>query len=357
VKEARNRNFIMSNILFLCKERFEDSLSAEITSKCGAGGLLKKSPGLVNAEFPSDQLLPEKFFIFERQRVENAVFIQEGNLGNMARDVVKNILPGITRSEMQWTLHVFPPEDTGISIAPKIKYFKKQLIDFCRDHFGRVARRFVLDADLRKENMMVLNICMLQEGLWGAAMLSENLSDPCPGGCHRMIFDEDAPSRSFLKVEEALDIMKTKPLQEERVFDLGAAPGGWSYAFLKRGCIVTAVDNGPMKIMSLNSLPGKLVHVKADGLLYEPESRLLPADWLVSDMLVATGKNFALIKNWLGGKRARKFIINIKLPQVEPYPVIKPMEEWLNARPFIHYNIRQLYHDRHEVTLFGTVDI
>ncbi|MFZ2657900.1 MAG: SAM-dependent methyltransferase [Victivallales bacterium] len=347
----------MSFMIFLCKEQYENTLASELMSKCGSPlTISNKSPGIIVSETTSDGPLPVKFFVFERQRIENAVFVNEGTLSNMARDVVKQILPAITRSDMKWTLHVYPPEDTGLSITPKIKYFKKTLIEFCKQRFGPVSRRYVADADLRKEDMMVLNICMLKNGLWGAAMLSEKLSDPCPGGCHRMIFDEDAPSRSYLKVEEALDIMKIKPEQDERVFDLGAAPGGWSYAFLKRGCAVTAVDNGPMKIVNLEKMPGRLNHVQADGLVYEPAANLLPADWLVSDMLVATGKNFALIKNWIGGRRARKFIINIKLPQVEPYPVVKPMEDWLSSKPFIHYSMRQLYHDRQEVTLFGTVD-
>ncbi len=342
--------------IFLSKGNFEDTLSTEITSKCGTQVVLKKSPGFLIAEFPPDHPMPERSFVFERQRIIDAAFVQEGNLRNMARDVVKSILPGITRTEDKWTLHLFQPEDCSLAITPKIKSFRKHLLDFCREHFGRVSRRFVLEADLRREEMMVLNICMLQNGLWGAAMRSVALSEPSPGGCHRMIFDEDAPSRSFLKVEEALDLLKIKPEHGERVIDLGAAPGGWSYSFLKRGCKVTAVDNGPMKIRNLEKLPGRLIHVKADGLLYEPESNMPKADWLISDMLVSTGKNFALIKNWLGGRRARKFIINIKLPQVEPWPVVKSMEEWLDSKPFVKYNLRQLYHDRQEITLFGRIE-
>ena len=41
--------------------------------------------------------------------------------------------------------------------------------------------------------------------------------------------------------------MGLEPMPGERVCDLGAAPGGWSYSAAKRGASVVAVDNGPLK--------------------------------------------------------------------------------------------------------------
>jgi len=70
------------------------------------------------------------------------------------------------------------------------------------------------------------------------------------------------------------------PEANQSVIDLGAAPGGWSHAFLKRGCMVTAIDNGPMKLRH-----PALVHQMTDGIRFEPR----PVDWLVADMLVAPG--------------------------------------------------------------------
>ena len=82
-------------------------------------------------------------------------------------------------------------------------------------------------------------------------MPANRLSDPCPGGAHRKPFDQLAPSRSYLKIEEAFDMLGESPRRGQTVADLGAAPGGWTYAFVKRGCRVTAVDNGPMRIPPL----------------------------------------------------------------------------------------------------------
>ena len=55
------------------------------------------------------------------------------------------------------------------------------------------------------------------------------------GGQRRMADDDAAPSRSYLKVEEAYIALGREPAADETVVDLGAAPGGWSYSAAKRG--------------------------------------------------------------------------------------------------------------------------
>lgn len=50
------------------------------------------------------------------------------------------------------------------------------------------------------------------------------------GGQRRMADDTQAPSRSYLKVEEAYIVLGREPQPDETVVDLGAAPGGWSYS-------------------------------------------------------------------------------------------------------------------------------
>ena len=51
-----------------------------------------------------------------------------------------------------------------------------------------------------------------------------------------------APSRSYLKIEEAYGILGREPAQGETVADLGAAPGGWSFSAAKRGAKVNLTN-------------------------------------------------------------------------------------------------------------------
>ena len=51
---------------------------------------------------------------------------------------------------------------------------------------------------------MVWQLCLTTEGLWSSWAPRTALADDRPGGVHRMVRDDAAPSRSYLKVEEAL---------------------------------------------------------------------------------------------------------------------------------------------------------
>ncbi len=77
-------------------------------------------------------------------------------------------------------------------------------------------------------------------------------SSPWPMGIPRIRMPHGAPSRSTLKLAEALvtflgdrepDLLRAGM----RAVDLGAAPGGWTWQLAQRGLRVTAVDNGALK--------------------------------------------------------------------------------------------------------------
>jgi len=77
-------------------------------------------------------------------------------------------------------------------------------------------------------------------------------SAPWPQGIPRLKFPREAPSRSTLKLEEALLTLLDAGERERwlkpgmNAVDLGAAPGGWTWQLVRRSLRVTAVDNGPM---------------------------------------------------------------------------------------------------------------
>ena len=349
----------------ICKKEFEEALDEEIRlrasgaapeiSATGAGMLILRSA------MPHPFL--KKPLIFERQRIENAVLIPNNSLKLMARDVVKQLLPAITTSDRCWTCHVFALENGGQqsrdhkgttdytdstdekqcsttasfhisdirgirgesssqehkTLSARARNFERILLEFCGERFARVFRRYrVPDEIERDRSAFVLNLCLVLEGIWGGVMPCERLSDPRPGGIHRMAFDRNAPCRSYLKVEEAFSLMGEKPEPTQSVIDLGASPGGWSYAFLKRGCHVIAVDNGPIRIERPEQYGGRLTHLKEDGVIFDPDPRNVPVDWLVSDMLVSTGKNIGMLRKWFSNRWMWRFVVNIKLPQTPP---------------------------------------
>jgi len=170
----------------------------------------------------------------------------------------------------------------------------------------------------------------------------------------RMQMDPQAPSRSYLKIEEAFHIFGYTPEENDTVIDLGAAPGGWSHSALKRGASVTAIDNGPLK-GPVASHP-KISHLKIDAFKYK-HNRSQPADWLLCDILDKPEVVLELLDEWLSHKWCRRFIVNLKIGQNDPILLLKkiknPRKGIASHCTFLY--VKQLYHDREEITLMGKV--
>ena len=99
-------------------------------------------------------------------------------------------------------------------------------------------------------------------------------SAPWLNGILRQHMPAEAPSRSTLKLAEAIEVFMDRSEQSRLLrqgmtaVDLGAAPGGWTWQLVRRGIRVTAVDNGPMKgALAKHPL---VQHLRQDGFKYTP---------------------------------------------------------------------------------------
>jgi 23S rRNA (cytidine2498-2'-O)-methyltransferase len=182
-------------------------------------------------------------------------------------------------------------------------------------------------------------------------------SSPWPQGIIRLKFPAAAPSRSTLKLEEAFLSLMT---EEERLsflregmvaVDLGAAPGGWTYQFIKRKIKVYAIDNGKL---SDTLMASPLVrHRREDAYKYEPDE---PVDWMVCDMVDRPQQVAELIGRWLAGGWTSFIIANLKLPMKNRHETVERCLQIIakTAGPLFenhHIVAKQLYHDRDEITL------
>ena len=178
-----------------------------------------------------------------------------------------------------------------------------------------------------------------------------------PMGIRRLRFPAAGPSRSTLKLEEAfLQFVPERNREDDltegmTAVDLGAAPGGWTYQFVKKGIHVIAIDNGPMQKELMST--GLVEHEKADGFKYEPPYTV---DWLVCDMVERPIKVAELMAKWLASGWTRRAIFNLKLPMKKRYQEVtlclQTMEGLLRkAGVSYQYQVKHLYHDREEVTV------
>ncbi len=176
-----------------------------------------------------------------------------------------------------------------------------------------------------------------------------------PMGIPRLRMPGGAPSRSTLKLAEAfvtfLGDRDSELLRAGmRAVDLGAAPGGWTWQLARRGLRVIAVDNGPLK-GEIRDDP-LVTHLRTDGLSYLPKR---PADWMVCDIVEQPSRIAALVARWIGEGHARSAIFNLKLPMKKRYDEVRRCEAIIRdalAKAGVKHRLalRQLYHDREEVT-------
>ncbi len=182
-----------------------------------------------------------------------------------------------------------------------------------------------------------------------------------PMGIPRLRLPRGAPSRSLLKLEEAVLTLMSEEERERllqpgmHAVDLGAAPGGWSRHLIDRGLEVTAVDHGPMD-GGIADHPG-LHHVRADGFTWTPPE---PVDWLVCDIVDKPARVADRMIHWLSRGWARHALFNLKLPMKRRYQGVRELSERLEAgirpqRPGLRIRARHLYHDREEMS-FAVID-
>jgi 23S rRNA (cytidine2498-2'-O)-methyltransferase len=174
-------------------------------------------------------------------------------------------------------------------------------------------------------------------------------------GPRRMADDPLAPSRSYLKVEEAYAVLGVEPRPGEQVCDLGAAPGGWSYSAARRGARVIAVDNGPLKGGALGH--PHIDHRREDAFRFHPAPGET-FDWLFCDLVEEPHHVLAdLVTPWLARGWCRRFIVNLKFGRVDPVRLLRELRapEGPLARHAPGARVLHLFHDREEFTVVGAV--
>lgn len=162
----------------------------------------------------------------------------------------------------------------------------------------------------------------------------------------RMWREGDTLSRAALKLEEALDWVGDAPSRGETCVDLGAAPGGWTQRLLTRGTRVTAIDPAKMGLEH-----PKLTHYKQSAFRYAPDE---PIDWLFCDMAWRPLEVAQLLGKWARNEWAIRVVANLKLPMKDKWPTLDRCRFELENGGWKRVKMRQLYHDRDEVTLAAT---
>lgn len=167
-------------------------------------------------------------------------------------------------------------------------------------------------------------------------------SSPFPNGEARFVEDRlGPPSRAYLKLWEALTLIGTRPVPGEICVDLGAAPGGWSWALQRMGARVVAVDKAPLA-PEVAGLPG--IEQRRDSAFALDPVALGPVDWVFSDLVCYPARLLGLVERWLAAGTCRRFVCTVKFQGATDHEAAARFAAIPGSR------LMHLFHNKHELT-------
>ena len=352
----------MTSIVIHCRTGFGPDAAAELQAQAlarGLTGFCRARPEDAHLVFEADRP-GAAAELFEGLRIEEMVFVRQWFL---ASQKLTNLNPGDRVDPLLRAILAQAPRVGDLFVESPDSEAGKTLRVLCRKltHPLRQALRLADAWDPSSPDRGHVLMLDSSSAYAGAAPVSN--SAPWSAGIPRLKMPGKAPSRSTLKLDEALGRLlsedeRARWLREGmRAVDLGAAPGGWSYQLLRRGLFVTAVDRANMDTALLAD--GMLEHLREDGFHFQPAD---PVDWMVCDMVEKPSRVVALVSRWLSEGWCRCCVFNLKLPMKKRQLEVARSREAIGdalsrtGRPFV-LRFKQLYHDREEVTgLVAMVD-
>ena len=345
----------MDGLLCYCRAGFEPELAGELSDRAAEAGFAgyarteRDSGHVVYACEDADGLsraLPWASLIFARQKLRLLADLR----GLDPRDRIAPMLAALQGRARFGTLVMEHPDSDAA----------KPLAGLARS-LGNALRPALRKAGLlsaqEDARLPRLHVCFVAGDHALLAASDPADSAPWPLGIPRLRMHADAPSRSALKLEEALLVLldegeRRRLLRDGmRAADLGAAPGGWTWVLTRHGLRVQSIDNGPLRQHVLDT--GLVEHLRADGFSWQPAQAL---DWMVCDMVEQPRRVAERMATWLREGWCRHAIFNLKLPMKKRWQETRLCLDLFAAQAGEPLAIRakQLYHDREEITVFAT---
>ena len=356
-------NFNIVGVLCYCRENYASQMADELSAYCAQLDIsgypkFSKNAGFACFYFHQSQTfktVSRQVIFSELMFARQLVFLVTHPVPLGDHDRVSDVLSVLPETEqaLQTCVVEVPDTEEGKHLSKFSRKFAVPLRQAMRGKALLYRRTF---------NKPIAGLCWhvllaSSDKAYVGVTLPNNRSEH-ENGIHRLKMPHDAPSRSTLKLEEAIYAFIPKSEQAElfregyRAVDLGACPGGWSYQLVKRGVQVEAIDNGKMQAELMAT--GLVEYYAVDGFKHRPVYG--PVQWLVCDMIEQPQRVTVLMLDWLVRGDAKHAIFNLKLPMHNRFATvtecITQLKQALNkANIDFSLQAKHLYHNRDEVTV------
>jgi 23S rRNA (cytidine2498-2'-O)-methyltransferase len=300
--------------------------------------------------------------VFARQWLPECVEVRGESIADLVQELGRAIDPHLDQNPLPWTFQSCTPdlyteESTTYEHlrgrpALLTEKFLVRMSTYRRRAMERYQEWSVIDD--RRPCLVIQAVLTDSGSLWvsvtrrfktGRGRFVPLLWKTSPG---LVMHDPLAPCRSYYKIEEAWLQTGVFPRKGETCVDLGAAPGGWSWAALKRGAGVIAVDFADLKD-HVEKHP-RCEHSRDNGYAFMPARTV---DWMFCDMIVKPMATLGLLDRWLEHKACRRFVVNVKFRGKQPASILAAVKELQEKHQIPQLIVRHLYFDRNEITLIG----
>lgn len=335
----------MDTTVHLCKASFEELLRRELTAVKG-GDVQRRGLGWVQvhgrARLPADLCFACASLQAPTELHATSVNAMVGQMADYFRDAFRD-----EKVTEPWPV-VFAVAPDVDGLGGRAALLERHWLETMRGRMSRVLKLATTDVPPGNQPLVGFHAFLIDyERLFATCRFRS-------WGQRRMKDDPLAPSRSYLKVEEAYTLLGREPAPGESVADLGAAPGGWSYSAARRGARVVAIDNGPLKAGAAGH--PLIDHRCTDAFTFQPPPGH-PCDWLFCDIIDNPYRILDLLERWVTRRWCRQFVVNLKMGLHDPIALLERVRrcEGTLATACRLVRARQLFHDREEITVVGTV--
>ena len=176
----------------------------------------------------------------------------------------------------------------------------------------------------------------------GRLLICHNPYSRFPLGWHE--FNEDKstpPNRAYLKLWEVLTLNYISLKRSDRVVDLGASPGGWTWVLSDCAAKVYAVDRAPLA--DLVSARPNVSFSRGDAFAVQPGD-FADCQWMFSDIICTPERLLDLVQSWQAKSPVRNYVCTVKFKGLCDFDILKRFLEFKNSR------IIRLYQNKNEVT-------
>jgi 23S rRNA (cytidine2498-2'-O)-methyltransferase len=341
-------------------------LATELRTGTHAGGVVwggfmsEQPPGIVNVPEPGPQEV-RLDAVFARQQLPNAVEQRGASVAALAESAYGWVEGTVDRAAGAFTIHAFAPTGAEAGLSSRAELVAAELLARLRQRRRRAARQYLAAEQAAASNvetkLLVQILLVSRERAWISAAVPRSLDaggwdlSPFVAGIAAVPDDPRPPSRAYRKLEEAFLWMAAEPRPGALCVDLGAAPGGWTYAALRRGARVIAVDRAPLAA-PVHGHP-LLMAIQGNAFTYEPSPAQIPVDWLLSDVICEPPRALAQIRRWLLMGWCRRLVMTIKFKGQTGYGMLDDVRATLREAGCPAWRIKHLHHNKNEVTVMA----